>query len=133
MDIIDEVVGELEDRYNKGKNDNMKKGDFVGKKGDRIEKEVTFLEMKTFQGKDYSGTPITKFIYRFRDNDNNLYVWFTASRKYLFSGEELNVRMTIKEYDTFKDEKQNIVSRVYIEDYKDEEEERKKKYLKEIK
>jgi len=94
---------------------------FVGQSGERIERKVKFEGEHTFEKKDYFGNPQTNFIYKFRDNEGNLYVWFTTCVKFLKKGESLDIRMTIKEHNNFRDEKQTIVSRVYIKDYDEDE------------
>jgi len=124
---LEDIIKKIEDRY--GTRGSNNKGKFVEKPGARIERKVRYLGAKSFEGQGYKGKRVTKFIYRFKDNDNNLYVWFTTALKYLSIGEELDIRMTIKEHNIFNDDKQNIVNRVHIKGYKEEEDERKKKFL----
>lgn len=83
--------------------------EFVGSIGERLEVEVTVESKREFEG-SYG----TQLVYRFRDENNNCFSWFTsAGTKTSFEeGETCIIRGTLKSHDVYRNCKLNTLSRV---------------------
>lgn len=79
--------------------------EFIGELGDRIEKELTVTKAIKLDG--YYG-PST--LHNMVDAEGNVYVWTTAAKSWE-EGSVHKVRGTIKDHRTYKNVKQNILTR----------------------
>lgn len=81
---------------------------FVGNVGDKIEFTIKDAKILT----SFEGTFGVTYIYQFTDDNDNIYIWKTS--KYLDDLEIIintTLRATIKEHNTFKGEKQTVLTR----------------------
>lgn len=117
------------DRHMARKEQNEKdaESEFQGSEGDRLEDLTLTLEMHKSLGKcQYSGD--IKSLYKFRDEENNVYCWFTTSNPCFqedtehaghflsnLEGETFEgMRATVKDHNTFNRTEQTIVNRVWF-------------------
>ena len=78
---------------------------FVGELGERIEIEVVVeraIELDSYHGRST--------MHIMKDKDENVYVWTTAAKSWSV-GTAHKIRGTIKDHRTYKNEKQNILTR----------------------
>lgn len=100
-------------RSSKEKQESKKESrEYVANIGDRIERKVELVYFDIFEKRAYHGGYEYVSLYKFEDEENNLYVWFTQTTNDWEKGDELAVRMTIKKHEKYRQEKQNVVSRV---------------------
>lgn len=116
--------------------------EWIGEEGERVEdKTLTLVKTKECgsRGYGYGRSRETTWLYKFRDEEGNVVVWFTTSaksfpvdedgeivdedeteeREYLTDLEDVTfegVRFTVKDHDTFNETKQTKVSRMYFPD-----------------
>lgn len=85
---------------------NVQKPAHVGSVGDVIEGVVTVLRKSPFEGM-YG----TSWVMTCRDSDNNIYSFFTTSRKLLDNevGSEIKIKATIKEHSEYGNFPQNML------------------------
>ena len=93
------------------------KSQYIGAEGDKIDISVTlerraWFEIPSFRG---FGTE-TKYIYTFRDDQENAIVWKTSKGLIYETGEKLNLKGTIKELSEYDGEKQTVLTRCKITD-----------------
>jgi len=92
-------------------------GQYVGNIGDRIQIEGTLVSLISFQGRSFGYSPTgltTKYIWKIVDAQGNLYVWFTEMGN-VEKGATVKLVGTVKEYKTYKDEKQTVLTRCRIQ------------------
>lgn len=83
--------------------------EFVGKLGDRINVEVTCTRAVTSE----SMYGISTF-HVFEDDTGNIYTW-TTTAKTLNQGDRYQLKGTIKDYKTYKNKKQNVLSNCRVQ------------------
>ena len=83
-----------------------KPSEYVGEVGERRSFALTLQRHHSFE------TPFGyKSLYSFRDDDDNVFVWFTSGPCELVEGTLYTVFGTIKEHEDYKGTKQNVLSR----------------------
>lgn len=87
-----------------------KASEWVGNEGEKITFDGVVENVSSFEG--YYG--IT-WIYRFRDTDDNVYVWFASRRQNVISDMKVSVRATVKKHDQYKEVKQTIITRAKLD------------------
>lgn len=91
---------------------------FVGKVGERIEIEVTYIGSPYFKRPSYYGYgEETVYIHTFKDANGNKLVWKTSSRggeKDVNEGDKVTLIGTVKEHSEYKGEKQTNLIRCKI-------------------
>ncbi|WP_454727714.1 MULTISPECIES: ankyrin repeat domain-containing protein [Cupriavidus] len=81
---------------------------YVGETDGKIERAVTILSKTLIPGNEYGD----KMLYRMRDDDGNLLVWFCTGADIGEQGERLHISGTVKEHDTYRDVRQTTLLRV---------------------
>ncbi len=94
---------------NESKNKQGKESNWVGEIKERIE----FVGKLIFQKEIDSSFGLSS-LYNFVDSNGNIYTWFSSSDKELETGKEYNVTGTIKSHVSYKDIKQNNITRAKI-------------------
>ena len=85
---------------------------FVGKAKDRIELELTCVFTTSFEVRSFSGFGTEwKYLYKMVDAAGNCFTCFTTGSFSIERGETALVKFTVKEHDTYRDEKQTIIQR----------------------
>ena len=81
----------------------------IGNVNNKIETEVTFLGRSSFLSMYGESS-----IHRFKDNNENILIWFTASgfNEYIEVGSKIKIKATIKKHDEYQNKKQTIITRV---------------------
>ena len=112
--MVDEFIfnDDVKDIIDKKIRDSMPKStsEYVGNIGDKISVEVKLVGKYYYEG-FYGVTNIYKFV----DNNDNIYVWKTSTYKEIELNEVYTLRGTIKEHSEYKDEKQTILIRCKID------------------
>lgn len=84
--------------------------EYQGNIGDRIERNIIVEKVTTFDG--FYG-PST--CYSMRDENQNIYIWITASTKtVLEESQKYTLKGTVKEHKIYKSKKQTILSRCVV-------------------
>lgn len=99
----------------------------VGIIGDRITVDVTITDYSEFDMSTFNNDIKTCYVYNFRDDNLQLYTWFTEKQTFLegeydtekghnniIKGQKYTICGTIKRIETYNGEIQVILSRVYI-------------------
>ena len=90
--------------------DEKRKSKFVGEKGERIIiNNINDLVVREFDGRDYYGNTIKKYITLFRDGDGNAFKFWGS-----ISSKAKKIKATIKSHDLYEDEKQTTIQRPFI-------------------
>lgn len=94
---------------------------YVGEIGKRIEATVTLVKTYSFKFKVVEWKTETRWIYTFKDDSGNVFVWKTSSpfdrmtergyRPYL-EGDRLVIKGTVKAHEEYKGIKQTVLQRV---------------------
>lgn len=90
---------------------------YVGTIKERIEFEATLDIVFDFQVEDpydYNGGMITKYIYIFRDADDNAFKWITTVSINAEQGDKVTLRGTVKAHEEYKGEQQTVLTRAKI-------------------
>lgn len=82
---------------------------FIGEVGDRITAQLTVLKTSEF---DTKYGKAAKHI--MEDADHNIYSWLTSS-KILTEGQTYTIKGSVKAHETFRGEKQTVLSRCVVE------------------
>lgn len=80
--------------------------EFYGEVGERVDIEIKVEKIISIEG--YYGLST---LYSMRDKKNNCFIWITTSKIQMKEGENYKLRGTIKEHKTYKNIKQNILTR----------------------
>lgn len=88
---------------------------YVGEVGEKVSFKGAFEGGFSFEA-HIGWLKETRYIYKFRDTDGNLFTWFTSSGKYLDmqKGEPVEVTGTVKEHKEYQDEKQTCLTRAKV-------------------
>jgi len=115
--IIEKKKKEFENAH---RNPDDKISEYVGNVGDKITVDVTIKRIADFETHfTYRGE--TQWIYKFEDDDGNIYLWKTASGldkkvgnhlEPMVEGESCKITGTIKDHKEYKGEKETILTRV---------------------
>jgi hypothetical protein len=81
--------------------------EYQGEVGDRIEETVVITKKLPFNGPYGPST-----IYSMKDDNDNVYTWFTSSAADFQEGTQYRIRGTIKEHKMYRNEKQTVLNRV---------------------
>lgn len=93
------------------------KSQYIGAEGDKIDISVTLERRAWFEIPSFAGFGTeTKYIYTFRDDQENAIVWKTSKGLIYETGEKLNLKGTIKELSEYDGEKQTVLTRCKITD-----------------
>ena len=90
---------------------------YVGQVGDKLTVEGTFIKTAWFDT-HIGWMEQRMYIHTFKDADGNVLVWKTSSglgRLDLESGDQVEIKGTVKEHSEYKDEKQTVLTRCKIE------------------
>jgi|688.fasta_scaffold117969_3 hypothetical protein len=88
---------------------NKKESSFIGAIGEKIETELTFKNVYSFE----SEWGITK-IYLFEDSKGNVYKWNSTNSIDKKEGEQLKLKGTIKKHEEYKEQKQTVLTRCKV-------------------
>lgn len=91
--------------YEKKKQE-RKKSDFIGEKGQKIIMEAKLVNKNGFNSQ-YGWTNI----YKFADNNGNLYTWFSSKDLFLNEGNQVILFASIKDHNEYKEIKSTIITR----------------------
>jgi len=81
--------------------------EWVGEKGEKIEKIVDLMFKTTFENQ-WGLTAL----YKFMDQEGNIYVWFTSSHPDFSTEAGLKIKAKIKDHDEYKGTKQTVINYV---------------------
>lgn len=81
--------------------------EYQGEIGDRIEETVVITKKLPFNGPYGPST-----LYSMKDDNDNVYTWFTSSAANFQEGTQYRIRGTIKEHKMYRNEKQTVLTRV---------------------
>jgi hypothetical protein len=81
--------------------------EYQGEVGDRIEETVVITKKLPFNGPYGPST-----LYSMKDDNDNVYTWFTSSAADFQEGTQYRIRGTIKEHKMYRNEKQTVLNRV---------------------
>ena len=86
--------------------------------GDKIDKTLIFKNQYQFETPSFHrwNSMTTMFIYKFIDDDSNIYVWKTTSPMNLKEDCKYNIKGTVKDNADYKGEKQTVLTRCKIEE-----------------
>jgi len=87
-----------------------KKDGFVGKVGDKMEMELTFVSMVSFE----SNFGMTR-IYKFLTKEGQVIVWKTSTLVNFDKHSPVKAKFTVKEHSVYKEEQQTLVLRLKIQ------------------
>lgn len=87
--------------------------DYVGNEGDKITVNLTFVQYFTYTT-CYSYHGELNFIYKFKDENGNIFVWKTGKGIDFEEGKVYTISGTIKAHNEYKGEKQNVLSRCKV-------------------
>ena len=81
--------------------------EYQGEVGDRIEETVVITKKLPFNGPYGPST-----LYSMKDDNDNVYTWFTSSAADFQEGTQYRIRGTIKEHKMYRNERQTVLNRV---------------------
>lgn len=81
--------------------------EWVGKEGDKLEKVVDLVFKTTYETQWGLGA-----LYKFVDEDENVYVWFTSSHPDFSTEAGLKIKFKVKGHDEYKGTKQTVINYV---------------------
>ena len=82
---------------------------YVGNIKDKIQKELTLIKEFIFET-EYG----IMHIYKFKDAENNIYIWKTSKNIGKEEGEKTKIKGTIKDHSEYRGEKQTVLTRCKI-------------------
>jgi hypothetical protein len=94
---------------------------YVGTIKERMTLEVTLDVAFSFEVEDrydYIGGMMTKYIYVFRDSNDNAFKWITGVNIHAEQNDKLTIKGTVKEHEEYKGEQQTVLTRVKIQEEK---------------
>ncbi len=92
-----------------------KETEFVGQVGEKIKLNLTYKNLAWYET-SYGCHEYTVWVYKFEDENGNLFVWKTQTHvDGLDKGEAYTVKGTVKEHATYKGEKQTVLTRCKVE------------------
>ena len=104
----EKAVDEIKSAYDKA--NNTSSSEWVGEVGRKIKLPLTLI--KEFQyHTNYSYYGESNSIYKFEDEDGNIFVWKTSSKGDIEEGKTYDILGTIKSHDEYKGEKQTNLTR----------------------
>lgn len=92
---------------------------FIGQEGDRITAVCTYDHTAWYEF-HMGWMTQTMYIHTFRDEKGNVIVWKTSSNSLpeFDEGDQIEVKGTVKEHTTYKDEKQTVLTRCKVKEVK---------------
>lgn len=90
---------------------------FVGNTGDKIDVRCTYDHSAWFE-MHMGWMTQTMYIHTFRDENGNVLIWKTSSNSLpdFSEGDQVEVKGTVKEHSTYKDEKQTVLTRCKVKE-----------------
>lgn len=92
-----------------------KNSSYVGRIGDKLEKELTLKKAVTYEASFDGYHEQTMHIFIFEDSEGNLYKWNTSSYLGIEQGESLKLRGSIKAYEEYNGQNQTVLTRCRIQ------------------
>ena len=120
LDLLDRIKSEYE--KNRKTNDDDVVSEYVGEVGQKITVDVTIDKISSFDT-HYSYYGGVSYIYRFKDEEGNIYIWKTSnsidkesgdSLVPMGEGDKLTITGTVKEHKEYKGEKETILTRCKV-------------------
>lgn len=84
--------------------------EFVGKEGDKLDFGTCAVVGYTITESRYGAT----YLYTFKDEAGNKLKWFASKSQGIQQGDTVTLSGTVKKFDTYKDEKQTLITRCKV-------------------
>lgn len=90
---------------------------FIGQEGDKITAVCTYDHTAWYE-MHMGWMTQTMYIHTFRDENGNVLIWKTSSNSLpdFSEGDQVEVKGTVKEHSTYKDEKQTVLTRCKVKE-----------------
>lgn len=91
--------------------------EYVGEIGDKLDIEVTFNRLFTYERKAYRGWGTERVgIYKFLDDSGNILVWNTTAYPDVTEGAKYRITGTVAEHKEYNGDKQTVLSRCKVKE-----------------